>query len=101
MKVIDAINSDYGARIIHFGNLGGARPEWGDADNFPPSALYNPVGRESFCRITEFYADERVLTRQTRRVTRRSDSPDGCRGKQFLPCEHCGIHQSRILFPVK
>lgn len=28
MKALDAINSDHGARMIHFGNLGGARPQW-------------------------------------------------------------------------
>jgi len=28
MKAIDAINSDRGARTVHFGDLGGTRPQW-------------------------------------------------------------------------
>lgn len=28
MKALDAINSGYGARTIHFGNLGGPQPQW-------------------------------------------------------------------------
>ena len=28
MKAVDAINSEYGARTVHFANLGGARPQW-------------------------------------------------------------------------
>lgn len=28
MKALDAINSDHGARAIHFGNLGGTKPQW-------------------------------------------------------------------------
>lgn len=28
MKALDTINSEHGARTIHFGNLGGARPAW-------------------------------------------------------------------------
>ena len=28
MKAIDGINSEYGARTIHFGDLGGMKPQW-------------------------------------------------------------------------
>ncbi|MGE0278452.1 MAG: Y-family DNA polymerase [Nitrospiraceae bacterium] len=34
MKALDAINSDHGARAIHFGNLGGARPQWATRAGF-------------------------------------------------------------------
>ena len=34
MKALDAINSEHGARTIHFGNLGGTRPQWAMRDGF-------------------------------------------------------------------
>jgi DNA polymerase V len=28
MRALDQLNADYGARTVHFGNLGGVRPAW-------------------------------------------------------------------------
>jgi len=49
MKAMDAINSNDGARTIHFGNLSGAKPQWAMRAAFRSPALYHAMGRDSSC----------------------------------------------------